>query len=341
MNKNNFKFYTGVLKTIKEDNTRYIVGVASSTSIDRDNDRMSEAALQTMKSTAEANLTIFTNHEYEIPDNLFGSCVEATIKAQKDKDPISIKSVDGITKITTFQPQEMQIKIKVVSDSVNPKAGQIYQAIEEGVNLGFSIGGSVNKVMKVTDEETKKSYNLIDSIDLYEISLIGIAANADAMNVAISKALSGKNVINADKEQIEEIVKKLEAIKPKEAQYTLDGVHKYLVSMLKGYYDEVYNGSDVTGTIISPAEKAKQEAEYEEEDMQRAKAQAENVLLGAGIEVKVADSDEHTIHLRSHSFSMESLIYLGKDTALIADHLKTHLKKLQKEIDTTETIKGE
>jgi hypothetical protein len=327
-----FKFYTNTLKTIKEDNVRYIVGKASSTSIDRDDDRMSEAALHTMKATAEANLTIFTNHEYRVPDDLFGSCVEAKVNAKKDAQPIVVKSEDGETEIATFHPQELEVRIKVVSDEVNPKAGKLYKAIEEGVALGFSIGGEVKKIMKVLDETTQKVYNLIDSIDLYEISVVGIPANADAMNLAIAKSLDSKKIeIVDDKKQVEEILSKLK----KSVEYTWEGVRDFLHKELKGYYDEAYPSE--VGTMMSPADKAKQEAEYEEEDMQRAKAQAENVLLRANMDAKVADSDEHEIHLRSHSYEMESMIYNGTDTTKMAAHITTHLKKLQKEIDAAET----
>ena len=323
-----FKFYTNTLKTIKEDNTRYIVGKASSTSIDRDDDRMSEAALHTMKATAEANLTIFTNHDYKVPDDLFGSCVEAKVNAKKDEQPIVVKSEDGETEIATFRPQELEVRIKVVSDEVNSAAGRICKAIEEGVALGFSIGGEVKKVMKVLDETTQKVYNLIDSIDLYEISIVGIPANADAMNLAIAKSLDSKKIkVVDDKKEIEDILKKLKQT----IDYTWEGVRDFTQKELKKYYDETF------GDSISPAEQAKQEAEYEEEDMQRAKAQAENVLLRADMDAKVADSDDHEIHLRSHSYEMEMMIYNGTDTTKIAGHITTHLKKLQKEIDATDT----
>lgn len=328
-----FKFFTNTLKAIKEGNTRYITGIASSTSIDRENDRMSESALHTMKATAEANLTIFTNHEYKVPDDLFGSCTEATVKAQKDKEPIVIKSTDGSIEITTFTPQEFEVKIKVVSDEVNPKAGQLYKAIEEGVNLGFSIGGVVKSAQKVLDAATEKVFNLIESIDLYEISVVGIPANADAMNLAIAKSLHAEKDADVAPANIDDLVAKY---KKNEPEYTLEGVNTFLKSYLKKYYDDCYD--EWCEPSLTPAEKEAEEEKREKEDMQYAKAWAENVLMAAGYDAKMADTDDHIIHLRSHSSDMEmQMTYYGKDITKFAEHIQKHLKAVQREINAEES----
>lgn len=322
MNYNTFKFFTNTLKAVKKDNTRYIVGVASSTSIDRDGDRMSEAALHTMKSTAEANLTIFTNHNYVVPDDLFGSCTNAEIKATKDTTPIIVKSEDGTTEIATFSPQQLEVTIKVVSDEVNPKAGQLYKAIEEGVNLGFSIGGVVKKAFNVIDDLTKKTYNLIDAIDLYEISVVSIPANQDAMNLAISKSFTPGKDEGVDKEQITQIIKRIED-KHKEPEYTLDGVKKFMINELKKCYDEACAPSGPT---------EEQMEKMEDEDVQRAKADAENVLMKAGVAVKAAGTDNHEIHLRSHAWVMDYLMSANIDVTMFTSHIEDHLNKLKKQL---------
>lgn len=326
-----FNFFTHTLKAVKDDSgVRYITGIASSTSIDRDNDRMSESALQTMKSTAEANLTIFTNHEYKVPDDLFGSCVEASIKAQKDKEPIFIKSDDGEAEIQTFDPQQLEVKIKVVSDAVNPKAGQLYKAIEEGINLGFSIGGVVKKASTVIDNLSQKAFNLIESIDLYEISVVSIPANPDAMNLAIAKSLKGIEIQEASKDEIDQIMEKTKQFS--EPQYTMAGIQEYLLKELKKSYDECCEvGYDTYYDSRTPAEKKADEAAAERYDRESAKCQAENVLLRSGVEIKVSDQDDDVIHLRSHAWAMEDAIYLGESTTQLADHIKLHLKKLKKE----------
>lgn len=328
MNYPKFKFYTNTLKAVKEGNDRFILGIASSTSIDRDGDRMSESALHTMKSTAEANLTIFTNHEYKVPDDLFGSCVEAIVKAKKDTTPIVVKSTDGETEIATFSPQDLQVKIKVVSDAVNAKAGQLYKAIEEGVSLGFSIGGVVRKAAKVLDEKTQQVFNLIDAIDLYEISVVSIPANPDAMNLAIAKSMvregSDVNEITEDdKKEVEIIVKNIEERKSKEPEYTMEGVYSFLTEELQKCYDEAYP--------VEMSEEAKEEAEYA--DAQHAKALAENVLMKAGKEQKVDSTDDHTIHLRSHAWELEYLLSKeDANTSLFETHIVAHLKKLKGEM---------
>lgn len=337
-NKNmKFKFFTNTIKAVEENGSRYIVGIASSTSIDRDNDRMSEAALQTMKSTAEANLTLYTNHEYKIPDDLFGSCVEATIKAQRDETPIIVKSNNDEEEVFTFSPQELEIKIKVVSDSVNQKAGQIYQALQEGVNIGLSIGGAVKKLVTVKDAVSGKIHNLIDSIDLYEISVVGIPSNADAMNLAIAKSVKGVETKEASVEDIETIIKNSKSLSNKDNGYTLPGVQKYLTGLLKKYYDEY--GMEVYPNdlrVIDTESKEKEEAEEKEmkakwdlEDANYAKAQAENILARVGEKISVSDKDLHEIHLRSHAWELEYILEKGGSTTILAKHIKKHLSMLQ------------
>ena len=316
-----FLFFTKTLKAYKEkDGTRYIIGIASSTSIDRDNDRMSEAALHTMKSTAEANLTLFTNHEYRVPDDLFGSCVEAIVSANKDEEPIVLKAEeDGEeVSIATFYPQDFEIKIKVVSDEVNPRAGQLYKAVEEGVSLGFSIGGAVKKLKTVKDVVTNTVHTLIDAIDLYEISIVGIPSNVDAMNLAIAKSIKGVDAPEITTDEVEKIIEKSEKAEDKE--HSLKDASKRIVQELKKCYDE-YCYSEPT---------AAEKAEQERADQNWARAQAENVLMSAGEKVKVLDEDDDVIHISSHTWDMEWKMSELKDTDLQAEHLKKHLKKLEK-----------
>lgn len=330
---NTFKFFTNTLKAVKnDDGSRMITGIASSTGIDRDNDRMSESALHTMKSTAEANLTIFTNHEYKVPDDLFGSCVEATIKAQKNASPIKIKSDDAEVDVITYDPQELEVKIKVVSDAVNPKAGQLYKAIEEGVNLGFSIGGVVKKASTVIDAITEKAVNLIESIELYEISIVSIPANPDAMNLAIAKSIHGNKVKEATPSEIEALIEKTQQ-KTKTPEYTMKGVQEYLIKELKKYYDECCEvGYDAYYDNRTPAEKKEDELEEEREEREYAKVQAENVLLRAGISLPIGDDDDDEIHLRSHSWAMDDASYYGNDTTELIKHIKKHLSRLKSTI---------
>jgi hypothetical protein len=323
MNKNTFKFFTGTLKAVKEDNARYIVGIASSTSIDRDNDRMSKDALHTMKATAESNLTIFTNHEYRVPDDLFGNVVDAEIHAKKDAEPIVIKSDDDEVSVVTYDPTDFQIKVKVVSDEVNPKAGQIYKAIEEGLNLGFSIGGAVRKVSRVVDDVTQKAFNLIEAIDLYEISIVGIPSNVDAMNLAISKSLKGVQAPEISKEEIVEILTKAKEI-ASEPKITDEAVLKHYVKILKSMYDDEY----CYDCVQEPTEEQKEE--WAEEDRQWAKAQAENALMAVSEAVSVSKYDDDVIHLRSHASEMQYALMIGADTTALAAHIQEHLTQLEK-----------
>ena len=73
-----FKIYTNALKAFETDNgDRYVTGTTSSTIRDLHGDEMTLAALKSMEATAKQNMTIWLNHEYQVPDDLFGSVKDA------------------------------------------------------------------------------------------------------------------------------------------------------------------------------------------------------------------------------------------------------------------------
>ena len=159
-----FKIYTNALKAFEADNgDRYVTGTTSSTIRDLHGDEMTLAALKSMEATAKQNMTIWLNHEYQVPNDLFGSVKDARI----------VKRIDA----SGQEVFDLDVDISVVSEDENPEAIRAYRAIKRGVKLGLSIGARVDRVSKKVDKATGEETYVIDSVKLMEASVVGIPAN--------------------------------------------------------------------------------------------------------------------------------------------------------------------
>jgi HK97 family phage prohead protease len=126
-------------------------------------DEMTLAALKSMEETAKQNMTVFLNHNYNVPDDLFGSVTDARIVKRYDTE-------------LGQEVYDLDIDVRVVGEDENPLAMKTYRAIKRGVKLGLSIGARVEKVAKRKGAEGKETY-VIDSVRLLESSVVGIPAN--------------------------------------------------------------------------------------------------------------------------------------------------------------------
>lgn len=170
-----FKFFSGVLKAytqkkLNDDGTEvegagpdYVIeGVASSNARDRYGDTMSAQCQASMLAQC-SGLTMFGNHEYDVPEDVFGKCIDAKLETTGDTIDLAIK---------------MQIA------STNPRAIQAWKLIStDQIQLAFSIGGRILDA-DVDDENDDGSGwfppLIINDLELLEVSLVGIPANPRA-----------------------------------------------------------------------------------------------------------------------------------------------------------------
>jgi starvation-inducible DNA-binding protein len=138
---------------------------------------MTMNALKSMEETAKQNLTVFLNHNYEVPQDLFGSVQDARIVKRWDQE-------------TGQEVYDLDIDIRVVSEDENPLAMKTYRAIKRGVKLGLSIGARVAKVQKAKDAMGEDTY-IIDEVSLLESSVVGIPANQRSYLQNALKSLRG------------------------------------------------------------------------------------------------------------------------------------------------------
>lgn len=163
-----FKFFTGPVKAFTRANPEtgkdemFIAGCASSNVRDRYGDTMS-AQCQASMLTQAKGLTMFGNHDYDVPEDVFGKCATSQLSTESDIIDLDI---------------EMQIA------QSNPRAVKSWELInKDGVTLAFSIGGIILEAEIDEDNDDGSSWwppLIINDLELLEISLVGIPANPRA-----------------------------------------------------------------------------------------------------------------------------------------------------------------
>lgn len=163
-----FKFFTGPVKAFTRKNAEtgkdemFIAGAASSNVRDRYGDTMS-AQCQASMLTQAKGLTMFGNHDYDVPEDVFGKCATSQLSTESDIIDLDI---------------EMQIA------QSNPRAVKSWELInKDGVTLAFSIGGIILEAEIDEDNDDGSSWwppLIINDLELLEISLVGIPANPRA-----------------------------------------------------------------------------------------------------------------------------------------------------------------
>lgn len=153
-----FTIFTSAME-IDAEQENVVRMVGSSTERDLHGDTMAISALSDM-TAVKPGLTIWLNHSYDLPHDLFGSLMESpTLKLQ-----------DGIADIS------------IVSDveTSNPNAVQTYGYIKKGKRLGCSIGCMILDAELDEENDDGRSWFpplIITHVQTLEWSVVGIPAN--------------------------------------------------------------------------------------------------------------------------------------------------------------------
>jgi HK97 family phage prohead protease len=151
-----------------------LMGIASTLSVDRDDEKMSENALFDMvKEIKEKGVNLFENHEHGWQNTL------------------------GVIKEATLADNKVGIRISLDDQQTNPKVAMLLRKLERGIKLGLSVGGTVTKLKWEYSKALGKKIKVIDGVKLYEISVVGIPSNADSflsIPQAISKSAKSLNI---------------------------------------------------------------------------------------------------------------------------------------------------
>ncbi len=144
---------------IDDGDEMFLAGTASSSTEDRMGDTLTDNCQASMLSQAHG-MTQFLDHVYTIPESILGQIAEASIKRATDA-----KLGDCL---------DFEIVSRISAD--NPRAVKCWQIVQNGIKLGWSIGGIFTDV-DFKDEDDWFSGLLVNDIELLEVSLVGIPAN--------------------------------------------------------------------------------------------------------------------------------------------------------------------
>jgi hypothetical protein len=163
--------------------TMRLSGTASSTVRDLHGDEITESGLVDMETAANQNLTIFGNHEYKVPEDVFGS-VEAAVLAR------------AVAQTKTGDPVH-DLRMSIIINSENERAVKTWKAINKGTKLGLSIGAMIPEGGAKVDKKTKRL--IIEHLELLETSIVAIPANPRSwVDSARKSYFEAPKVIEAD-----------------------------------------------------------------------------------------------------------------------------------------------
>ena len=159
---NDFNFILPLTKDLQGG----LTGIASTTSVDRDEERMSHEALKMMVSDIKREgVNLFENHEHGWQNTL------------------------GFIKDAELVNDQVKVSIDLDDASTNPKIPMLLNKLKKGIKLGLSVGGNVTAQKWEFDKVAGKKIKVLDKVKIYEISLVGIPSNADSF-VSISQAIA-------------------------------------------------------------------------------------------------------------------------------------------------------
>lgn len=196
-----FKIYTNALKAYENDmGEKFVAGTTSSSIRDLHGDEMSLNALKSMADTARQNMTVFLNHNYNVPEDLFGSATDAEIIKRWDSE-------------TNQEVYDLDVNIRVVNEDENPEALRAYRAIKRGVKLGLSIGARVEKASRKAADGDQPESIVIEKVRLLEASVVGIPANQRSYLHSAIKSIksAGVDLDLLDEVDVIDSVKEFEA----------------------------------------------------------------------------------------------------------------------------------
>ena len=242
----------------KKGSLRLFGGIASSTSIDRDNERMDKSVLKKIANGLEG-ATVFFNH------NIKGLGVGIVSKSEETGNKVHIEVVPTIA--------------KGMEDVVTQ--------IGEGILKSFSIGGKILNLEVEYDKNLQKDIKVIKDVEIYEVSVVGIPANKDASILSyIAKSFKGADMNDEEKKKEE---KKPDEEKKKEEKQSglLDSPEfKKFLGDLKSEYDTRF------GDLEKDLKIAKEKNEELEKGLDSQKARNEELRKLLDNRVKSLESED-------------------------------------------------
>jgi len=158
-------------KVYDGDDYPMVKGIASTTGIDRDDERVSKNFIAKMRSTAKG---------LPITDN--------THNPNKAADTV------GVITETYGTDDKFGLVAKLMKTTDSTGVDFIMKQVKTGINYGFSIGGRVTKVFREFNEKMKKEVWVLDDGELYHVALTTQPANAETFANVVKKMISDEGL---------------------------------------------------------------------------------------------------------------------------------------------------
>lgn len=157
-----FKFYIEKAVPVEEGDELIIEGIASTTNVDHDNERMSSDALKDMAMVI---------NEKSVP-----------LRVEHSKDDTAV--IGKVYK--AWVDERNQLHIRASLDKSHPVAPILHSSMKQGVKMGLSVGGVVKRATKEFVESVGKMVKTFYDVVLNEVSVTPRPANYDSWLVAKS-----------------------------------------------------------------------------------------------------------------------------------------------------------
>jgi HK97 family phage prohead protease len=142
---------------LRKDGSNMLTGIASTTSVDRDSEKMSIDALKRMAADIKTKgVNLFGNHEHNWENTL------------------------GVINDADIVDNQVQIRISLDNPDTNDKIPMLLNKLAAGIKLGLSVGGNVQGYSWEYDRTVGKKIKVLDDVSIYEVSVVGIPSNAES-----------------------------------------------------------------------------------------------------------------------------------------------------------------
>ena len=211
----------GVIKAYRDESgTRRFSLTASSDDTDLVGDVMTAAALKRME-TAAPGTTMFLNHSYSVPEDVFGAVESARVRAK------TLKSAE-----TSSDTTMLCLEYEGVVEENNDRAVKVHDMMMAGrVKLGASVS------VLVTDKTAARDgRRLINDVYYLECSVVGMPCNRQSWVESANKALN-LDIISAGTSADDPGVfthntsRKISARTNQEDQATIQQIHDYAMQL--------------------------------------------------------------------------------------------------------------
>lgn len=157
-----FQIFSGELNAVERDGRKILSTTATSAVELFDGSEITNECVEDMvKQAQQPGMTIFLNHSYRVPEDVFGSMVATRLVMRRNDMGKAVADMD----------------MDIAVDESNPRAVQTYNSIQNGTKIGVSIG------CDVVDWEYRDSRQGFDGgirfkkMMLRETSMVGLPRN--------------------------------------------------------------------------------------------------------------------------------------------------------------------